>query len=156
MRPENLLSSLVAVYPPDGSNVERAGYLPGERAPTADKSPQMVTRPPWQPPPPPPLSCHSLLSRLATCRESGLRQQTDHPKWYPPSHNPPGPGQALGSPILPCVHRYHSRVSIPVHIFAPDAGGGGTKGAAVDRHNSVGPVWCQTLLQVMLHASLFC
>ena len=42
MKPENLLSSLVAVYPPEGSNVERAGYLPGERAPTADKSPQMV------------------------------------------------------------------------------------------------------------------
>lgn len=42
MRPENLLSSLVAVYPPEGSNVERAGYLPGERAPTEEKSPQMV------------------------------------------------------------------------------------------------------------------
>ena len=42
MRPENLLSSLVAIYPPEGSNVERAGYLPGERAPVSEKSPQMV------------------------------------------------------------------------------------------------------------------
>ncbi|KAL3131679.1 hypothetical protein ABBQ38_007972 [Trebouxia sp. C0009 RCD-2024] len=44
MRPENLLSSLVAVYPPEGSSVERAGYLPGERAPTSDKSPKMDSK----------------------------------------------------------------------------------------------------------------
>ncbi len=45
MRPENLLSSLVAIYPPEGSSVERAGYLPGERAPTGDVSPRMVQVP---------------------------------------------------------------------------------------------------------------
>ena len=55
MRPENLLSSLVAVYPPEGSNVERAGYLPGERAPTEAKSPQMVR---WHLF----LSCHATLA----------------------------------------------------------------------------------------------
>ncbi|DBA98639.1 TPA: hypothetical protein ACH3X1_014425 [Trebouxia sp. C0004] len=44
MRPENLLSSLVAIYPPEGSSVERAGYLPGERAPTGDVSPRMDSK----------------------------------------------------------------------------------------------------------------
>ena len=44
MRPENLLSSLVAIYPPEGSKLERAGYLPGERAPVSEKSPQMVCK----------------------------------------------------------------------------------------------------------------
>ena len=42
MKPENLLSSLVAVYPPDGSSIERAGYLPGERAPAPESTPCMV------------------------------------------------------------------------------------------------------------------
>ena len=45
MKPENLLSSLVAIYPPEGSSVERAGYLPGERAPAGDVSPRMVRLP---------------------------------------------------------------------------------------------------------------
>ena len=45
MRPENLLSSLVAIYPPEGSSVERAGYLAGERAPTGEVSPRMVRAP---------------------------------------------------------------------------------------------------------------
>ncbi|DBB15580.1 TPA: hypothetical protein ACH3X3_003794 [Trebouxia sp. C0006] len=44
MKPENLLSSLVAIYPPEGSSVERAGYLPGERAPAGDVSPRMDSK----------------------------------------------------------------------------------------------------------------
>ena len=42
MKPENLLSSLVPVYPPEGSSIERTGYLPGERVPTPESSPRMV------------------------------------------------------------------------------------------------------------------
>lgn len=43
MKPENLLSSLVAVYPPEGSSIERAGFLPGERAPQSQAGASMVS-----------------------------------------------------------------------------------------------------------------
>ena len=42
MKPEGLLSAIIAVYPPEGSGVERAGALPGERKPAAIEGSRLV------------------------------------------------------------------------------------------------------------------
>ena len=42
MKPEGLLSAIIAVYPPEGSGVERAGALPGERRPATYEGSRLV------------------------------------------------------------------------------------------------------------------
>ena len=42
MKPEGLLSAIIAVYPPEGSGVERAGALPGERRPATIEGSRLV------------------------------------------------------------------------------------------------------------------
>lgn len=42
MKPEGLLSAIIAVYPPEGSGVERAGALPGERRPATVEGSRLV------------------------------------------------------------------------------------------------------------------